>query len=103
MWFKWDGNDLIIKLKIQTRASRDELLEAHNDCLKVRIKAAPVDGKANLHLIKFLAKTFKVPTTSITIVRGKTSRQKSLRVSNPQKIPAIFQDQHPLDNASKLD
>jgi hypothetical protein len=43
-WYRWDGDDLILSLKIQPKASRDELAEPLGDALKVRITAPPVDG-----------------------------------------------------------
>ena len=51
-----EGSDLVLRLYIQPKASRDSLLGLHGDELKVAITAPPVDGKANAHLTKYLAK-----------------------------------------------
>ena len=48
--------------------------------IKVKITAPPVDGKANKALLEFLSKTFKIPKTSFSIVKGETSKDKTLSV-----------------------
>lgn len=47
--------------------------------LKVRITAAPEDGKANKALLKFLAKEWKVPASNLQITTGETSKYKKIR------------------------
>ncbi|KGY08391.1 DUF167 family protein YggU [Vibrio sinaloensis] len=85
-WF--DGEDLILRLYIQPKASRDKLVGLHGDELKVAITAPPVDGKANAHLSKYLAKQFKVAKGLIKIEKGELGRHKQLRVNSPTQIPA---------------
>ena len=51
---------LVLRLYIQPKASRDAIVGVHGDELKVAITAPPVDGQANAHLVKYLAKQFKV-------------------------------------------
>ncbi len=60
-FYQWQGDDLILRVKVQPKASKDELAEILGDQLKVRITAPPVDGKANKHLLAFLSKLFKTP------------------------------------------
>ncbi|KHA60731.1 hypothetical protein NL53_08900 [Vibrio variabilis] len=85
-WF--DGEDLVLRLYIQPKASRDKLVGLHGDELKVAITAPPVDGKANAHLSKYLAKQFKVAKGFIKIEKGELGRHKQLRVNSPTQIPA---------------
>lgn len=85
-WF--DGEDLVLRLYIQPKASRDKLIGLHGDELKVAITAPPVDGKANAHLSKYLAKQFKVAKGFIKIEKGELGRHKQLRVNSPTQIPA---------------
>lgn len=86
-WYRWDGDDLILNVRIQPRASKDEFAGPFDEYYKIRIKAAPVDGKANSHLIGFLAKQFGVAKSRISLDSGETSRSKRLRIRNPLKIP----------------
>jgi uncharacterized protein (TIGR00251 family) len=71
---------VIIKVQVQTRASRDEVVGPHGDSLKVRITAAPVAGAANKHLLKFLAKQLKIPQSHLSVKSGGTSRAKSIAI-----------------------
>lgn len=87
-FYRWDGNDLILSCKLQPKASNDELVGAWGEQLKIRITAPPVDGKANQHLTKYLAKTFGVSKRQIIIESGELSRIKVLRICAPKKIPA---------------
>ena len=56
--------------------------EPGHELLRVRLKALPEGGKANLALIKWLAGCLDVPPKAITLVRGQTSRHKQLRLSS---------------------
>lgn len=78
---------LILSLYIQPKASRDQFVGQHGDELKVAITAPPVDGQANMHLIQFLSKQFKVPKSQIIIEKGENSRHKQIRIYCPKQIP----------------
>lgn len=86
-WFRWEGNDLILRLRVTARASRDGFVGVVNDCLKVRIAAPPVQGRANEHLIDFIARQFDTPRTRINLVQGHKGKTKVLRLRTPAKIP----------------
>lgn len=86
-WYRWQGDDLLLTLRIQPRASRDEIVGPHGDTLKVRITAPPVDGKANQHLLRFLAEVFDVPQASVELITGETGREKRIRITRPRRLP----------------
>ena len=86
-WFRWQGNDLILRLRITARTGRDGFVGVVNECLKVRIAAAPVQGRGNARLIDFLARQFDIPRARITLVQGHKSKTKLLRLNAPAKIP----------------
>ena len=54
-WYQWQGEELLIKHKLETRASHNMLIAPHLGYLKVSNTAQPLDGRANIHLIEFLA------------------------------------------------
>ena len=85
VWF--DGDDLLLKLYIQPKASRDQIVGLHGEELKVAITAPPVDGKANAHLTKYLAKQCKVAKGAILIEKGELGRHKQIRILSPSQIP----------------
>ncbi|BDH44627.1 UPF0235 protein [Salmonella enterica subsp. enterica serovar Choleraesuis] len=79
---------LTLRLYIQPRASRDAFVGLHGDELKVAITAPPVDGQANAHLIKFLARAFRVAKSQVVLEKGDLGRHKQLTIIHPQQIPA---------------
>jgi len=77
----------VLLLRVQPKASRDEFAGPQDDCYRVRITAPPVDGKANAHLIGFLAKAFGVPKRAIVLEAGEASRTKRVRIVRPTRAP----------------
>jgi len=88
-WHRWDGADLVLAVRVQPRAARDEL-KLDGERLRVRLTAPPVDGAANEHLRRVLAAAFGVAPSRVTLVRGATSREKLVRVAAPATIPAAL-------------
>lgn len=78
---------LVLRLYIQPKASRDNIVGLHGDELKVAITAPPVDGQANAHLVKFLAKQFRVAKSHVVIEKGELGRHKQVKIIHPQQIP----------------
>lgn len=77
---------LILKLKVQPGASRNEIVGVWLDSLKVRVTAQPEAGKANKACIDLLAKQLGVPKGNIEIVKGHTKREKQINIIGfPQK------------------
>lgn len=74
-------NSLIIKLKISPNASKNEIIKNDTE-IKVKITAQPIENKANKALIEFLSKKFKVAKSNIEIVKGETSKEKTLLFKN---------------------
>ena len=70
-----------LSVRIQPRASKNEVLRLENGSLKIRLTAPPVDGAANEALVKFLADRFSVAKSQVEIVSGHTSRDKIVRIS----------------------
>jgi uncharacterized protein (TIGR00251 family) len=90
VYLKQDGTDLLLRLVLQPKASRDQFVGLLGDELKIAITAPPVDGKANSHLVKFLSKAFKVPKGAVTVEKGSLSRHKLVRIHNPRQMPPFF-------------
>ncbi len=72
-------NSLNIQVQIQPGSSKDQIIGIHNGRLKIKISAPPVDGKVNQNLIEFIAKALGVSKSKIEIVKGRTSRLKTLK------------------------
>ena len=86
-WFSWKGEDLVLHLHVQPRSNKDSFGEIHDHRLKLRLTAPPVDGKANQHLIAFLARQFGIPKSAVEITSGEGSRLKSVVLRRPARMP----------------
>jgi len=73
--------DVILKVYLQPKSSKNEVVGPYRDGIKVKVTAPPVEGKANEALIRFLAKKFGISTSCIEIIKGLHSREKTLRIS----------------------
>ena len=93
-WNRWEGDDLILRLRVQPKASKDAFMGPYGEQeYKVSLTAPPVEGKANEHLVKFIAKAFGLPRSRITLESGDHSRSKCLRLKSPTQLPI------PLENS----
>jgi len=72
--------EILLKVYLQPKASKNEIVGPYRDGIKVSVTAAPVEGRANEVLLKFLAKEFGVTPSSVEIVRGHHSREKIIRI-----------------------
>ncbi len=70
-----------LSIRIQPRASKNEIVMMEGGGLKIRLTAPPVDGAANEALVKFLAGALSIPKSHVEIVSGHTSREKIVRIS----------------------
>jgi uncharacterized protein (TIGR00251 family) len=78
--------DTILKVYLQPRCSRNEIVGTYRDGIKVKVTAPPIEGKANEALIKFLAKEFKISASSVEIIKGHNSREKIVRIGGNVKV-----------------
>ena len=82
-WFNETNGTMDLNVRVIPRASKNSIQGIMGDALKVRLQAPPVDGKANMYLIKYLSKSWKIPRGDIEILSGTTGRNKRLRIHNP--------------------
>jgi len=73
-------NSINIQVQIQPKSSKDQIIGIHNGRLKIKISAPPVDGKANQALIEFMSKVLGVSKSKVEIVKGHTSKLKTLKI-----------------------
>lgn len=85
---RWeDSATLVCRLRVLPRAPRNGFDGRIGDRLRLRIQAAPVDGKANASVRRFLAKAFGVPLARVELLAGENTRDKTVRIVSPCKIP----------------
>ena len=86
-WLREESGAIVLALHVQPGAKRTGAAGEHGGALRIRLAAPPVDGRANAELVRFLADAFGVPQRQVTIVRGETSRQKTVRIDAPALRP----------------
>jgi uncharacterized protein (TIGR00251 family) len=91
-WYHWKDGDLFLDIHVQPGASRDMLDGIHGERLKIRITAPPVDGRANTHLVRFLAGVFAVPRRQVIMTAGESGRRKRIHIRQPRALPDIIPD-----------
>ena len=90
---KETSDGLLIRIKIVPNSSKNDLI-IEDEFIKVKVTAQPIENKANKALVEFLSKRFKVPKTSIEIVKGDTSKEKTLlfSINNEEKKQNIISE-----------
>lgn len=71
---------LSIDVRVQPKSSRNAVVGVHDDALKIKLNAPPVEGKANKALVHFMAKWLGCPKSSLEIISGQTGRNKRLLI-----------------------
>jgi len=74
------ADGVLLSIKLQPRASRNEIGEPLGEELKIKVTAPPVDSAANEALIKLLAEKLNCSRSKVELIRGQTSRHKSLKI-----------------------
>jgi uncharacterized protein len=94
MVIKESAGGFTFSVYVQPRASKCAIVGAHQEALKVKLTAPPVEGAANKQCIELLAKALTVPKSRLTITGGLSSRHKQIRLQGAGTI---------LSNAEKTD
>ncbi len=76
-----DAAGVVLRIYVQPRASRNELVGVQGDELKVRLTSPPVEGAANQLCREFFAKLLDVPRQDVALIAGDRSRHKRLLVT----------------------
>ncbi len=74
---------VLVNVRVQPGASRDEVAGWEGDLLRVRVRARAVEGKANRGLLEFLARSLGLRPYQVTLARGERSREKTIEVDLP--------------------
>ncbi|ROR34487.1 DUF167 family protein [Inmirania thermothiophila] len=87
-WLRREGDDLVLAVRVQPRASRTAVVGPEGERLRVRVSAPPADGRANAALAELLAEAFGVPRRQVEILAGAGARDKRVRIVAPRRLPA---------------
>jgi uncharacterized protein (TIGR00251 family) len=101
-FFAWDDDVLVLNILGKPSASKDAIGKPKGTQLKISVTAAPVNGKATDHMVRFLAPLFGVSVNAIEVVFGQENVNKQLRIKAPTKLPPVFSQQLELSAANPL-
>ena len=79
-YLKAQGDGVLLSIKVQPRASKNEIGEALGAELKVKVTAPPVDSAANEAVLRLLADVLDCPRGAVQLIRGNTSRHKQILI-----------------------
>ena len=88
-WCSRHGASLRIAVQVMPNAGKSEVLEEIEGALKVRLKALPIEGKANEALVRFIADLLDVPKSRVSVTHGLTSRLKLLEVESALDVATV--------------
>lgn len=91
---------IILKVRITPKSSYNEIVEWKNGELKIRIAAVPEKNAANQELIDFMASFFSVGKSKIELIKGGTSRSKTILLTGLTLEKAEQKLKHYLNEAS---
>ena len=92
-WYQTGRDGTTLHIHAQPGARRTEVAGLYGDCLKLRLASPAVDGKANECLIEFLARRLRVKRVQVSIIRGASSRRKTVFVAAAGLQPAALLEQ----------
>jgi len=87
---RWDGDDLILDVRVQPRASHNQVGAVEHGRLKIFTTAAPTDGKANAAAQRLLAAYLGVARSQVVLRSGASARNKRFVVRAPGAVPAAL-------------
>ena len=73
-------------VKVIPHAKKNEIVERADGFLKVKLTAAPENGKANKALLRLLAQEFNVPLSHVSIIRGERARLKYIGILSSCRV-----------------
>lgn len=88
-WIRETSKGLLLPVRAVPRASKDGIQGVHDQALKIRLQAPPVDGKANQALIRFLADELKISRSQLSIASGETGRSKAVLITGITKAELL--------------
>lgn len=75
-----------LQIKVKPNAKAGVLWREADGSLRLKIKAAPVDGKANKYLLALLSKVLDVPRSKLVLLKGETNAFKTIAIEEDEKI-----------------
>ena len=72
---------MLLRIKVKPNSKVDQVSVMADGTLSVKIKALPIDGKANKYLVEYLAKVFGISKAYIQVVKGESNSNKTVQIN----------------------
>lgn len=99
VWLSGTPGAWRIRIAAQPGAARSDVVGIHDDCLKLRIAAPPVDGRANDEVVRFIAERLGVPRKLVRLAAGAAARRKLVEtdaeLDAAQMAARLYQGERP--------
>lgn len=87
---RWDGDVLVLPVRVHARARRVVLGPLLADRMKLALTAPPVDDRANAQAREILAEACGVSPSQVTLAHGASARDKVFRIERPVRLPPLL-------------
>ena len=77
---------MLLRIKVKPNSKSDEVIREADGSIKVKIKAPPVEGKANKYLIEYVAARLQLPKSKVTLLKGETNHFKTLSIDAEEAV-----------------
>ena len=71
---------MLLRIKVKPNSKTDEIIREADGSLKVKIRAQPIEGKANKYLLEYLAKVLGLPRSSLSLLKGESNSFKTVEI-----------------------
>ena len=71
---------MLLRIKVKPNSKTDEIIREAGGSLKVKIRAQPVEGKANKYLLEYLSKVLGLPKSSLSLLKGESNSFKTVEI-----------------------
>lgn len=79
-WMKEEDGAVVMNVWLQPRASKNELVGIHGDCLKIKVTSPPIENKANENLCDYLSRLMGISKRKIEVIKGEKMRMKKVKI-----------------------
>ena len=77
---------MLLRIKVKPNSKTDDIIKEPDGSIKVRIKAPPVEGKANKYLVEFLASYFGLSKSKVSLLKGESSQFKTVEIEAEEEV-----------------
>jgi uncharacterized protein (TIGR00251 family) len=94
LFIRKHSRGIVFKVFLQPRSSKNRIVGLHDDSLKIKLTAPPVNGAANKMCVRFLAKRLSVSPSALEIISGHGGRTKKILLKSEQTPPSAAEYRH---------